>query len=183
MSSGSCELAPAALRGLPPLHACPSCCPCSVAPALHPAPGHHGGEREGARAQPREPSGGGSQPASPLVIPGETLPCPAAHLLPWQWDDGDSAAVAISIFQLSQEAQGSNIYTLAFCSERTSNQNNEGSVLSDGVSRLPPPAPLNNCYAIGKPSPVALYVTMGGMRNECMFKSCSWVIATPATLL
>lgn len=112
-----------------------------VAPALHPAPGHRGGEREGARAQPREPSGGGSQPASPLVILGETLPCPAAHLLPWQWDDGDSAAVAISTFQLSQEAQGSNIYTLAFCSQRTSNQNNERRVLSDGVSRLPPPHP------------------------------------------
>lgn len=54
-----------------------------------------------------------------------------------QGDNCYSAAVAIFIFQSSQEEQGSNIYILAFHSERTSNQKNERRILSDNVSRPP----------------------------------------------
>lgn len=109
----------------------------------------------------RTPSGG-SQPASPFLIPGETPACPAVHLVSWQWDDCYSAAVAIFIFQLSQEKQGSNIYILAFYSERTVTKITRGGFSQSMFLDLP----VKYCCAIRKSFSAALSVIMGEMRNK-----------------
>lgn len=111
----------------------------------------------GCQGSAREPPGGGSHPASPLAIPGETLPYPAVQLVPRPWGDCYSAAVAIFIFQLSQEEQGSNIYMLAFYSGRPVTK-----IMSGGFSQmalLEQPCNLKALF-------VALNVIMGEMRNK-----------------
>lgn len=90
-------------------------------------------EWRGCQDAEQGPSGG----SFPFLIPSEMVLCPAVRQVSQQWGNCYSAAVAIFIFQLSQEEQGSNIYTLAFHSERTSSQNNERRILSNNGSGPP----------------------------------------------